>query len=492
MNGQLIGVDGKPLTSRHEKTRRSLLAKYDAAQTTPGNRRHWEMADLLSPREANNPAVRQTLRSRSRYEVGNNSFASGIIRSLVNDIVGRGPRLQIDIEDGKAKQQIEQRFRNWWRRARMTRQLRTAKMSQFVDGETFIHAATNPRIADRCQLACRVTEADQITNPSLAVNDPKHDDGIHFDDFDNPVRYERLKHHPGDAYGYSLDDFEPVPAEQMIHLFRHDRPGVRRGIPVITPALPLFGLMRRYTLAVVRCAEHAAHFSGIFYTDHPNLDSPEQVDPLDEIEVEMGMFMTLPEGWKMGQLKAEQPVQVFEMFRNAIVLEIARCVLMPKNKALGDSGGYNLASGKLDFTGYSDMLRVERDDLEIEVADRIFQWWLDEALLIPGYLPTLPTFPDGVPHSWIWDQPKPADELKAANAAKVLWEMGLMTDEEYLRQTGKDPDTHYQELQRQRERREALGLPLPGQSGATSEMIEDEDIDDEEQTAAEEKEGVAA
>ncbi|WP_168563625.1 hypothetical protein [Crateriforma spongiae] len=46
MTGQLIGVDGKPLTSRHEKTRRSPLAKYAAAQTTPGNRRHWEMEDL--------------------------------------------------------------------------------------------------------------------------------------------------------------------------------------------------------------------------------------------------------------------------------------------------------------------------------------------------------------------------------------------------------------------------------------------------------------
>ena len=44
-------------------------ARYDAALTNPDNHRHWALADGLSADAAASPAVRRTLRNRSRYEV---------------------------------------------------------------------------------------------------------------------------------------------------------------------------------------------------------------------------------------------------------------------------------------------------------------------------------------------------------------------------------------------------------------------------------------
>lgn len=55
-----------------------LLAKYDAANTTLDNIKHWSRADGLSASAANSPDVRRILRNRSRYEVANNSYARGI------------------------------------------------------------------------------------------------------------------------------------------------------------------------------------------------------------------------------------------------------------------------------------------------------------------------------------------------------------------------------------------------------------------------------
>ena len=52
-----------------------LRGKYDAAQTSDDNRRHWAMADNLSADSAASPDVRRTLRNRSRYELANNSYA---------------------------------------------------------------------------------------------------------------------------------------------------------------------------------------------------------------------------------------------------------------------------------------------------------------------------------------------------------------------------------------------------------------------------------
>ncbi|TWU40244.1 hypothetical protein Q31b_35890 [Novipirellula aureliae] len=59
-----------------------LRAKYDAANTTLDNMKHWSRADGLSAAAANSPDVRRTLRNRSRYEVANNSYLPNSLRTL--------------------------------------------------------------------------------------------------------------------------------------------------------------------------------------------------------------------------------------------------------------------------------------------------------------------------------------------------------------------------------------------------------------------------
>lgn len=476
---QIVGPDGRPLISeqrlaRRQAARRSLRARYDAAQTHAGNEKHWAAADSLSARESNSPGVRKTLRMRSRYEVhGANSFANGIVRTLVNDIFGRGPRLQVTDRRlrKEQKQLVERRWRRWYRAARVNRELRTGVFAYITDGEGFLHESTRNSTRDACKLAIRATEADQIASYTTWLDTPTHVDGINLDSGGDPVSYERLKYHPGDAYSdFGPDAVETIPAASMIHLFRAERPGQKRGIPWMTPALPLFALLRRYTLAVLRCAEVAADIGGVIYSDHPMLDQIEPVEAMDEILLEMGMFLTLPEGYKLGQLKAEQPTTVFDMFRDAILVEIARCTSMPKNKALGNSGGYNYASGMLDFQTYFEMIQVERDGIEIECLDTVLDWWLDEALLIPGYLEGLPPLPDGLEHSWMWDQFTHVDPTKTANSTETLWQIGLCSDEDYLLSKGKDPEEHYAELERQTERRRELGLAQPGGSTPAESM----------------------
>jgi hypothetical protein len=78
-----------------------VRARFDAAQTTPDNRRHWANADALAADAAASPEVRRTLRNRARYEVANNSYARGIVLTLANDVIGTGPRLQMLLGDGE-------------------------------------------------------------------------------------------------------------------------------------------------------------------------------------------------------------------------------------------------------------------------------------------------------------------------------------------------------------------------------------------------------
>jgi len=85
-----------PFTRRSKRTGAAahtviVRAKFDSAQTTADNRRHWANADGLSADAAASPGVRRILRNRARYEVANNSYARGIVLTLANDVIGKGP-----------------------------------------------------------------------------------------------------------------------------------------------------------------------------------------------------------------------------------------------------------------------------------------------------------------------------------------------------------------------------------------------------------------
>ena len=150
--------------------------------------------------------------------------------------------------------------------------------------------------------------------------------------------------------------------------------------PDITPALPLFAQLRRFTLAVLAAAETAADFAGILYTDAPANGEADSAEPFEPIELEKRMLLTMPGGWKMAQMRAEQPSTTYGEFKKEILNEIARCLSMPYNVAAGNSSGYNYASGRLDHQTYYKSIRVEQSQLARVVLDRILQAWLREAV----------------------------------------------------------------------------------------------------------------
>ena len=111
-------------------SRRSVRARYDAAQTNHDNMRHWAMADGLSADVAASPAVRRTLRNRARYEVANNSYARGIMLTLANDAIGTGPRLQLMGIRGNDSRIVERAFADWAMAINLAEKLRCMRMAR--------------------------------------------------------------------------------------------------------------------------------------------------------------------------------------------------------------------------------------------------------------------------------------------------------------------------------------------------------------------------
>ncbi len=465
-----------------------VRGKYDAAQTTPENRRHWANADNLSADAAANPEVRRILRSRARYEVANNSYAKGIVLTLANYVVGTGPRLQMLTDDPEANRVIEKEFSRWAKAVGLASKLHTMRVAQCETGECFILLSTNPRLEAPVQLDLKLIEADQVTTPwSPARNHAHAVDGIVYDEFGNPLVYYVLKKHPGEVHmtRFGSFEYEILPAAALIHLFRAERPGQSRGIPEITSSLSLFAMLRRYTLAVLGSAEQAALPSGVIYTDAPADAEISNVEPMDQVEMDRGTWMTMPYGWKIGQVKAEQPTTMYGDFKHEVINEIARCLNMPFNIAAGNSSGYNYASGRLDHQAFFKAIRIDQAHLGDAVLDRVLKAWIDEAVLIEGYLPqSVRTLDFEFPHQWFWDGLEHVDPQKEANAQATRLASNTTTLAAEFAKSGLDWESELRQRAREVALMRELGLDQAtgSRQQATGPATEDEtnhDTEDE-------------
>lgn len=418
-----------------------LRAKFDAAQTTDDNYKHWSNADSLGPNAALNPLVRRLTRNRARYEFNNDSYAHGIVLTRAMDVVGTGPTLQCTTGFGpKVDEKIESRFWDWMLATRTPDKLLTCEITKTIGGEWFASFFNNPKLADPTSLDYQPHEPEMISNPRLGFDSDRLD-GIILDDWGNTLAYLLLREHPGEGLYPGLSAIaDPIPARDMLHVFACHRPGQIRGISEVVSALPLFAKRRRYANAVLSAAEIAACLSWLLKTQL-NAAEIEHVKPMDAIEFYSGMGMALPAGYDVEQLQAQQPTTQYGDYTRCLIAEIARCLCMPFNIAAGDSAGYNYSSARLDHRIYMKSIRLERFQIETQVLDRLFARWWEFAHLVSGYLPRAVRFRAQPPsHDWRWDGEEYIDPQKEANAAETRVTTGTSNRIREMIIAGLDPN----------------------------------------------------
>ena len=493
----LAGYSQGPVRSGGGRPTRQLAASYDAASPGGGNDRHWLNADSLGAMAANSAHVRATLRRRARYEVANNCTARGILLTKAYDLVGRGPRIQFDTGNTEANSLLEAAFAKWSQAARLGPKLRTAVTAKTQDGEIFATFTTNPKLRHPVKIDLRLIEADQIADPVMEPPTANRVDGIVFDDEGNPVEYHMLDVHPGEPnLAPKAGQYRRIPADQMVHWFRADRPGQVRGVPEITPALPLMAQGRRFILATLDAAEAAADFAVLLYTEMPPyaLDDGQQVatpvTPMTSFDMERRMMTAVPAGWKAAQMKAEHPATTYAMFKKSIINDFGRCMCMPYGVAAGDSSDYNFASGRLDLLPYRKSLEIEEGELEDDLLDRLAEGWLDEALAKYGILyPIISTLDRAkISWHWVWGSygygVNPVDE---ANARRVDLECGLTSRPTEFEKKGLDWEAEDQRAAKSfgmtvEEYRLALGkMILAGKAPAAAPPVSDANNQDQRQ-----------
>lgn len=473
-----MGVLGRLLGRARRQAVRILRLRgsYDAAQTSADNRNWWAAADGLSARQANSPGVRARLRNRARYEAANNCYASGIVRTLSEDAIGAGPRLQLSVADREGAAVIEREFASWCRASGLADKLLTMRRARAIDGESVAIMIANGALNHPVKLDLRLIEAEQLSAPYMSGHVDTAD-GIEFDDFGNPTRYHILTNHPGDV---AATKWVPMDAHRVIHDFRADRPGQVRGIPELTPALPLFALLRAYSLATLQAAESIANFAAVAFTDAPGDEGADDVKPFEEIELQRNMMTAMPRGWKIGQIKPEQPASTYREFKREVVAEIGRAFAMPFIVAAGDSAGSSYAAGRMDYQCYRKAISVDRAHIERTQLDRIYSEWIAEATRIDGYLPAdVRRQARAWRHSWMWDGWEHVDPLKEANALAVNLASNVTTIADEWAKKGIDWEDRLELIakieQRKAELAQKYKIAWPGQPVVIEEADDDDD-----------------
>lgn len=426
---------------------KKLQARIDSAGWDDQTRNHWVNADGLSGDAMVDPATRATLRIRGRHELINSPYGYGSIYTLGNDVIGVGPRLQMDTQNETVNAAVERAFSKWAKAINLGGKLRLAKRTKTCQGEVFLRFFRNPAVNNPVKLDIQLLEGDQIATPDAGLRSENWIDGIEKDQWGNPTYYHVLERHPGDTGRWETNplQYSRIQASEIFHDFRPDRPGQSRGIPATTSALNLGAQRRSMRQSVLTAAQAIAGLGAVTIESQAsaNTDAVSDAEAWTTQDVRHGTMTTIPVGYTAKQMKPEQPGTTYSEFDERLIVEQGRPLNMPRAVIMGDSSRYNFASGRLDHQGYDRSNMIEQH----ETADQLMQWivqrWALMAIQIKGLLPKraalyLPTLKDPnwqVECTWVWEEREHVDPLKEATASdKRLKNRTTTYSSEYARQ----------------------------------------------------------
>lgn len=490
--------------------RRYIQARFDATQSHSGNAGYWANADNLSPDMAANPSVRRTLRSRARYEVcENNPYLKGVSTTICNDFAGNDVRLRITDSrfPDALKDQIESQWMQWGKAIKRRQKLYQMRSDIIMSGEPFSVAVLNDRINHPVQLDWKVIEPDCCVSPGwFAISNENQGDvdGIKIDSIGNPIAYYILDSHPGGSMfpALSKSGGKWVDEKYVTHWFRKDR-GWTRGIPEITPSLPLCAVLRRFIMAETKHAEAVASMAVVFktelppyvekyYKSHnvPDGDVEREIQEngeFEEIPMESGKTFALPWGTDMVNFDRVPMGQQCEAFVGTVLREICRPLLVPYNYAVGTSKDSNMASSVVDKDMYQSGHRAWRRSCEEDVLDKWFALWYEWGCITPGYFGTRPLSPSRrqLPaHEFVWDKiaTEHPDPEKRANAIIALTKARLMTVKnavETALDSNMDYDDFIKELKREQGDVEDLGIAVDNSGQGQQDKSQRGDLEDD-------------
>lgn len=420
------------------------------------------------------------VRDRSRDLVRNNPYAARGIQVITNNVVGRGIKTQIKADTRAGSSTKEKKLNRIWRAWADTTACdyegvhnlagiqRLAMRSVAESGEVFIRLRRERRRVELGPdgieveippISLQILESDfvslykmsgKLTNGNVIVQ------GIEFDSNGKKVAYHMYKSHPGGddmAFGTQYKTIR-VPADEVVHLYRVDRPGQTRGMPWLHPVALRLRDFDLYEDAQLKRQQVAAMFTA-FIHDMEGVD--EFDEQKEEVEIgekmEPGLMEILPPG-KDVKLSNPPGADNYKEYTSVVLRAIATGLGLTYFQLTGDLSDVNFSSGRLGFLETQRNFDTWRNNIMLnQFMSGVFNWFKDGIELTGENTSQVRAVHTAPRREMI-------DPVKEGQALKAEVRNGFKTHSEAVRELGRDPDTHFEEMQKDFERIDELKLIL--------------------------------
>lgn len=440
-----------------------------------------------------------TLRNRSRDLFMGTPIATSALKTIRTGVVTSGLMLLptpdfefLGMTEDEAEQLRANILREWelWAEtqdcdaARMCTfyQLQSLTLlSALMSGDVFVTMPVLPRTGSVYDLRVSLVEADRVCDPEPKKLDRNIVEGVEIDKYGAPVAYWIAKNHPGATPRTVSDvrqEWKRVPAfgatsgrRNVLHIMGDmERPGQRRGVPLLAPVMEALKQLGRYTDAELMAAVVSGMYTVFIKSTTPEMPLggmfPEDVevdaDP-NSYELGNGAIVSLGENESIETANPGRPNTAFDGFVQSICRQIGAALEIPHELLLKEFTASYSASRAALLEAFKVYKRL-RENFTASFCQPIYAEWLAEAVAkgrvdAPGFFDDPAIRAAYCRADWVPDSHGQLDPLKEVNAAKVRVDEGFSTRErEAAELTGMRFNTIVNQRAKEEERRKAAGL----------------------------------
>ena len=419
-------------------------------------------------------------RRRSRFAVFASPYAKKAVDTLVNNAVGSGFHVISDAPDPEFKNEIEDLFKRWSRKADTTGAQNfegltsTVYRSSIEGGDCFVRMRVRRATDDLpVPLQLQVIEAEQVPlhkNETVgAAGGNQIIAGIQFDTFGKPVFYHMYPNHPGEFFDFTKinTDTVKIPAESVLHVHEVKRPNDVRGMPALSQVLIKLSDYDRYLDAELQRKKVSAMIGGFIKEPidqsaaNPfNTTRPEDREEIDIEAFETGEFAILPPGFEVQFIAPEDVGANFAVFIKQQLATVAASLGLTMEQLTGNLENVSDRTLRAALLEFKRMIQaVQRNVIAHQFLIPVYERFVDLAVMSGAItLPAGMTIEDAKRVRFVpqpWQHLHPQQEI---NAEKAEIRAGLKTRTEALIERGKDPIEFDRQVAEERKREKELEL----------------------------------
>lgn len=457
------------LSERLKEAKNALFKRYYEGASFSKDNRSWNVVTRTSA-NVENRIAHQILSNRARSLLRDSPYANRGLAAIVNNTVGSGILPQIRTKNEVAGTDLLDLWKEWAETTAIDIEGRKdfysiqAQVLRTVvsDGECLIRIVKSQN-KSRIPYQLQVLEPDYLDSYREYRTDTGYIiSGIEFKKVSD-TRYDRsaywlFKEHPGgflnlQSYQQFAAISEPIPADEILHVYRVDRPGAVRGVSWFHPCILSLQDLHDYQQAVLRQQKLANCFSVFVRKNDASGEAfMQQAEELSHLEP--GLIYHLGLGEDVTFAAPPPPATTYAEYCNHHLRSIASALGITYECLSQDLSTVNFSSGRM---GWIEMFRnIDSWRFQMLIPQLCNPVW--DLFLNTAQIYGMET--EDVSANWVPPKREMINPSEEVDALKSEVRSGFMTFSGALRSLGEDPDAHMEEAARDFKKLKEMGLRL--------------------------------